>query len=97
MATLKEKLTTQGMKLMGDPRVMKLMQDERVMKAVMAAMSMPGKVQSFTRGQVQAFAKTMSIATETELKDLKKTVRKLEDELARLQRDVKEGKKTPSA
>ena len=37
----------QGMKLMTDPRVMKMMQDPRVMKAVMTAMSVPGKVQTF--------------------------------------------------
>ena len=44
-------LMSQGMKLMADPRVMKMMQDERVMKAVMTAMSMPGKAQTFAREQ----------------------------------------------
>jgi hypothetical protein len=79
----------QGMKLMSDPRVMKLMQDERVMKAVMAAMSVPGKVQTLAKDQVETIAKAMALATEGEVKDLKRTVRRLEEELARLQREQK--------
>jgi ubiquinone biosynthesis protein UbiJ len=84
--SLKKTLMKQGMKLMTDPRVMKLMQDERVMKAMVAAMSVPGKVQSFTSEQIQALAKAMALATEDEVKDLKRTVRRLEEELARLER-----------
>jgi hypothetical protein len=90
MSTLKKTLMKQGMKLMSDPRVMKLMQDERVMKAVMAAMSVPGKVQTLAKDQVENIAKAMALATEGEVKDLKRTVRKLEDELARLQKDQKD-------
>lgn len=84
MSTLKKTLMKQGMKLMSDPRVMKLMQDERVMKAVMAAMAVPGKVQSFTKEQVEQIAKAMALATEGEVKDLKRTVRRLEEEIARM-------------
>jgi cell division FtsZ-interacting protein ZapD len=87
MSTLKKTLMQQGMKLMSDPRVMKLMQDERVMKAVMTAMSMPGKAQSFAKEQVETIAKAMALATEGEMKDLRRTVRKLEEELARMKRD----------
>jgi len=84
MSTLKKSLMQKGMKLMADPRVMKLMQDERVMKALMAAMSVPGKAQSFAREQAENIAKAMALATEGEVKDLRRTVRKLEDELARM-------------
>ena len=90
MSSFKKTLMKQGMKLMSDPRVMKLMQDERVMKAVMAAMSVPGKVQAFTKDQAETIAKAMALATEGEVKDLKRTVRKLEEELGRLQKDQKE-------
>jgi len=90
MASLKKTLLKQGMKWMSDPRVMKLMQDERVMKAVMTAMSMPGKVQSFTQEGAERIAKAMALATEDEVKDLKRTVRRLEEEVARLQRDSRE-------
>src|SRR5579863_9450351 len=84
MSSLKKTLMKQGMKLMSDPRVMKLMQDERVMKALMAAMSMPGKAQTFAREQVENIAKAMALATEGEVKDLQRTVRRLEEEIARL-------------
>jgi hypothetical protein len=84
MSTIKKALMQRGMKLMSDPRVMKLMQDERVMKAVMAAMSVPGKVQTLARDQVENIAKAMALATEGEVKDLKRTVKRLEEELARM-------------
>lgn len=89
MSELKKSLMKQGLKLMSDPRVAKMLQDPRVMKALMQAMAMPGKVQSFTNEQVEKLAKTMNLATEDEVNDLKRTVRRLEDEVARLERDRK--------
>jgi hypothetical protein len=85
--SLKKKVLEEGMKLISDPRVMKMMQDERVMKAVMAAMSMPGKVQTFTQEQAEKIAKAMALATEDEVKDLRRTVRRLEEEMARMRRE----------
>jgi len=84
MSSFKKTLIQQGMKMMSDPRVIKWMQDERVMKAMMAAMSMPGKAQSFAKDQIEAAAKAMALATEAEVKDLRRTVRKLEDDIAQL-------------
>jgi hypothetical protein len=84
MSSLKKSLMKQGMKLMSDPRVLKLMQDERVMKAVMQMMAVPGMVQSFTQEQVERLVKSMALATEDEVKDLRRTVRRLEEELARM-------------
>jgi cell division FtsZ-interacting protein ZapD len=85
--SLKKTFLEQGMKLVSDPRVQKLMQDERVMKALMQMMSMPGKMQSFTSEQVERLAKAMSLATEDEVKDLQRTVRRLEEELSRIERE----------
>ena len=96
MSTFRKSLMKQGMKLMSDPRVMKLMQDERVMKAMMAAMAVPGKVQSFTKDQLETVAKAMALATEGEVKDLKRTVRKLEDEIAKMKDKDGAPKKTSS-
>ncbi len=84
MSSLKKSLMKQGMKLMSDPRVLKLMQDERVMKAVMQMMAVPGMVQSFTQEQVERLVKSMALATEDEVKDQKRTVRGLDEELARM-------------
>ena len=75
------------MKWMSDPRVVKLMQDERFMKLMMLALSVPGKAQTFARDRVEALARSMSLATEGEVKDLRRTVRKLEDELRQLKND----------
>ena len=83
---LKDRLVSEGMKLATDPRVAKLMQDERFMRLVMTAMSMPGRVQTFTTEQKEAFAKTMGLATADEVKDLKRTIASLEETIARLQR-----------
>ena len=89
MSSIKKTLMKQGMKLMTDPRVMNLMQDERVMKAVMQMMSVPGKVQTFTNEQVEKLAKAMSLATEDEVEDLKRQIRRLEEEVSRLEKDRK--------
>jgi hypothetical protein len=87
MSSFKNTLMKQGMKLMQDPRVMKLMQDERIMKAVMQMMNVPGKVTSFTNEQIEKLAKAMNLATEDEVKDLKRHIRRLEEEVSRLQED----------
>jgi hypothetical protein len=96
MSDIKRSLMNRGMKLMSDPRVAKLMQDERVMKAVMTAMSMPGKAQTFAREKVEGIAKAMALATEGEVKDLRRTVRKLEDDVARLKNEKSDGEARPA-
>ncbi len=83
---IKKKLMKQSMKLMSDPRVMKLMQDERFMKAVMAAMSIPGQVSTMAQEQTDRLAKLMSLATEQEVRDLRRTVRSLEEQIAELKK-----------
>jgi polyhydroxyalkanoate synthesis regulator phasin len=85
MTTLKDKLVSEGMKLATNPAVTKLMQDERFMKLVMTAMAMPGRVSSFTTEQKEAFAKSMGLATQEEVRDLKRTVAALERAVAKLQ------------
>lgn len=82
--SLKNTLMMQGMKLMSDPRMAKLMQNPQFMKAMMAAMSMPGKIDGFTKEQRERFAKLMRLATSREVRDLKRTVRSLEEQLAEL-------------
>jgi polyhydroxyalkanoate synthesis regulator phasin len=83
--SLKDKLMSEGMKLAGNPAVAKLMQDERFMKLVMTAMSMPGRVNTFTAEQKEHFAKAMGLATQEEVRDLKRTVAALERAVARLE------------
>src|SRR3984957_4683584 len=94
MSSFKKTLMQKGMKLMSDPRILKLMQDERVMKAVMTAMSVPGRAQTLAREQMENVAKAMALATESEVKDLRRTVRKLEEEMSRMKVD-QGGEKSP--
>ena len=87
MTDLKKKLTEQGMKLLSDPRVAKLMQDERVTKAMMQAFQMRGKVQESFDQSVERVAKSLGLVTKAEVRDLKRTMRKLENELKKAKRD----------
>jgi hypothetical protein len=73
------------MKLAAKPSVMKLMQDERVTKLLMTVMSVPGKVSTFTAEQKESFAKAMGLATEDDVRDLKRTIASLERAVARLE------------
>src|SRR5438132_1427593 len=87
MSSFKKLLMDRGLQLMSDPRVLKLMQDERVMKAVLAAASMPGRMQSFTAEQVERIVRSMALVREDEVQDLRRTVRRLEEQVAKLQRE----------
>jgi polyhydroxyalkanoate synthesis regulator phasin len=91
----KKKLMSQGMKLMSDPRFMKLMQDERFAKVMANAITLPGKIQTFTSDQKSALTKAMGMASEDEVKDLRRTVRALEDQISQLkkQSDAKDSGK----
>ncbi len=85
MVDWKKTLATQSLKLMSDPRVAKLMQDERFLKLMMAAMSAPSKVQSFTSEHKDTLIDTLGLATRDEVEDLRRTVRSLEEQVGALQ------------
>jgi hypothetical protein len=81
---LKDDVKRKGLELLSDPRFLKLMQNEQFMKAMTTLVQVPGKVNHFTSEQTERFAKTMHLATAHEMKDLERTVKKLEGEIARL-------------
>ena len=82
---VKKLIQKQGMKLMQDPRVMKLMQDERVMKAMMQAFQMRGKAQENFDQVVERLAKRLGLVTKAEVRELKRTIKKLEKALEKTQ------------
>ena len=84
--SIKDEVKKKGMQLMADPRVLKLMQNEQFMKAMMTVVQVPGKVNTFTTEQAERFAKTARVATAQEVKDLKRRVKSLEGEVARLKK-----------
>ena len=89
--SIKNELQKKGLQLMSDPRVAKLMQNEQFMKAMMTVVQVPGKVNNFTTEQTERFAKSMRLATAQELKDLKRQVKNLENDVARLKKQLDKG------
>lgn len=89
--SIKDEVKKRGLQLMGDPRVAKLMQNEQFMKAMMAVVQVPGKVNTFTTEQTERFAKAMRLPTLQEFKDLKRSVKNLEADVARLKKKVGDG------
>ena len=80
---LKDFITKQGFKLMQDPRFMKIIQDERVMKGVMQALQLRGRLQDEFDEQVDRIAKSVGLATRREIRELKRTIRRMQGELDR--------------
>jgi hypothetical protein len=86
--SIKDQVKKHGLQLLGDPRVAKLMQNEQFMRAMMTVVQVPGKVESFTTEQTERFAKAMRLATADEVKDLRRQVKNLEADLARLRKKL---------
>jgi len=85
---IKDEVKKRSFQLMSDPRVAKLMQNEQFMKAMMTMAQVPGKVNTFTTEQTERFAKMMRVATEQEVKDLKRQLKNLEAEVGRLRKKL---------
>jgi hypothetical protein len=83
--SLKDRLIARGTRLMQDPRVAKLAQDERVMKVAMQAFQLRGKVQEEIDQRVENAAKSLGLVTKDEVRELKRTIKKLETELKKTQ------------
>ena len=84
MSELKSKLVSEGLRVLGDPRVTRIVQDPRFMAAMMTAMGMPSRARGLAKEAVGAVARTMELATTTEVRDLRRTVRALEEQVAQL-------------
>ena len=74
-------LMKQGTKLLRDPRVTKVLQDPRVMAAVAQGFEIKGKVQQGFDKKVEGLADNLNLATKAEVRELKRTIRKLERDL----------------
>lgn len=79
----KSALSKQGLRLMQDPRVARLMQDERVMKAAVQALQVRGRLQQRLEDRVDQVAKALNLATKREIRELKRSLRRMEQELER--------------
>lgn len=93
---LKQQLMNQALRLMQDPRVAKAMQNPAVMQGMMGALALRAKVQTNLESQVQRVAKTLNLATGAEVRELRRTVRRLERELEahRLEQEANQTRST---
>ena len=83
--SVKRMMMERGMKLMSDPRVMKLMSNPKVMNVAMQAFQIRSKAQASIDEKVKSLAKTLKLATRDEVRELKNTIRNLEDALKSMQ------------
>lgn len=74
-------LTQQAVKALQDPRVASMLRDERVSRALMEALRLRGKLQRSFDDRVDSLAQTLNLATKREVRELKRTIRRLEDEM----------------
>ncbi|MEM8608157.1 MAG: hypothetical protein AAGF92_13680 [Myxococcota bacterium] len=73
--------------LLQDPRVAKLVQDPRVQQAVFRALKLRGRAQERTDRLLDSAAKRLNLATAREVRELKRTIRRLEERLAETEAD----------
>lgn len=85
---LKDFVTKKSLELMQDPRVSKLMQDERVMKAMMRAIQLRGQFQENLDQRIDEVAKSLNLATKKEVRELKRSLRRMQQELDRAKREA---------
>ncbi len=81
---VKKAVWDQFAKVLQDPRVMQLAMNPKVMGAVMRAMSVRGRVASSLGSAQHAVARTLNLASRDEVRELRRTVRRLEEQLGRM-------------
>ena len=86
--SIKDEVMKRGMQALSDPRFGKLIQNPQFMKLVMALMQVPGKVNTFTNEQAKLLAGTLRLATAEDLKELQRSVKRLERTVAKLESEL---------
>jgi polyhydroxyalkanoate synthesis regulator phasin len=78
---VKQQLIEQAMRLMQDPRVMKALQNPKVMQGLMNAFQLKAQIQQNLETNIQRLAKGLNLATAAEVRELRRTIDRLEREL----------------
>jgi len=86
MAALKDRL----LRLLGDKRVAKLMQDPKVQELVVKGFRFRGHVEGAVDRRVQRIAGMLNLATQRDLRSLRRRIRHLEEELRRAEERLTE-------
>ncbi len=69
------------LQLLQDPRVAKLLADPRAQKALMQGLRFRGRVQERIDLRLERMARRLNLATAREVRELKRTIRRLEEQL----------------
>ncbi|MBL8605635.1 MAG: hypothetical protein JNK72_27140 [Myxococcales bacterium] len=88
---VKKALLEQAMKLAQNPKVMEVAMNPKVMEVAMKAMSLRAQVSSAASGAQSAVARSLNLATRDEVKELRRTIRKLEEQLAESEANKSQG------
>jgi len=79
------------------PQAMKLLMNPKVQKAMMKAMQMPGTVRQEVTSRTHKFANYADLVTRKDVQTLTKHLRKLEREVARLNRELEKAHEAAAA
>ncbi len=95
---LKQRFMNKAFELMQDPRVAKAVQNPRVMQTLLNALKLRSQLEQNLDKGVKVVAKRLHLATESEVRELRRAVHRLERELDQVdQVDKQRGTKKPSA
>ena len=80
-------LQSRLLRLLRDPRVGKLLEDPRVQRALVEGLRLRGRVSERVDRSLEGVARRLNLATARDVRDLKRTIRRLEEELRRNEPD----------
>ncbi len=83
---MRDYLSRRGLKLLQDRRLARVFQDERVVRAMMRALELRGRIQERLDERIEGVARSLNLATKRELRELKRTLRRVEQDLERERR-----------
>lgn len=87
---LKKQALRRGMKMMSHPKFMRAMADPRVMKAISEGFAIHGRVKGEMDDAFQKAARFFNVATNEDVKELKRTLRQMEHLVDRMERKLDE-------
>ena len=79
---LKDYATRQGYRLLQDPRVAELMQNKNLMRLVMQAIRLRGDAEERVDELLESVAHRMNLATKKELREMKRALRRMQNQLS---------------
>lgn len=85
--SFKDLLMRKSMEVLQNPKVMKLASEPRVTEALLGVLRARGRVLASVDSRVERVARSLNLATKTEVLELKRTIFQLRKELERRSED----------